>query len=554
PCEEPLWDSWLDPRASVDRDLRTQTAGFCQSAKVWFETTFSTAMVESRLAETILLAKTSIDSRDVFLRLEVFQSPQDALRMLQELSNDQTPGLSSRNCRYHFSRIVESLIELIGRTPSPDLTLRNIVSIGNSLGGKSVLWELFSEHMLLMELYTRLCGTSPYLVQILLSNPGMIDDLLDSLMLERIPDQSGFQTALDSLCKGAQDIESVVLSFKNAMHLAIGVRDILGRENITEIHRALADVHEICIDKLAQEAYRNVAKTQPTPRHSDQSKVDYAVVLLGKLASREPNYHSDISMLVLYDSPIANHGIFFQQVAQKLIQLANRVSRFGRPFELKAWQFLGGKSSSLAWTTDQLLRSFETSEVHIEHRMNLYTARIIGNSKFASVSEAAIEGFLHAQDWSKQDSFDLVQWRRELEQTATEENIKRGWGGTLDVEVLAHLFYAKHLHTSSHPWLRGTVERLEALRKNGVLSPPTALQLRDAYYFLRSVESGLRLMNTKLRHDLPKDPLELSKLAYALQLPNAEELIGACDHYRNSIQQLAQRHYAQVRAQIIAGG
>jgi glutamate-ammonia-ligase adenylyltransferase len=186
--------------------------------------------------------------------------------------------------------------------------------------------------------------------------------------------------------------------------------------------------------------------------------------------------------------------------------------------------------------------------------MNLYTARIIGNSKFASVSEAAIEGFLHAQDWSKQDSFDLVQWRRELEQTATEENIKRGWGGTLDVEVLAHLFYAKHLHTSSHPWLRGTVERLEALRKNGVLSPPTALQLRDAYYFLRSVESGLRLMNTKLRHDLPKDPLELSKLAYALQLPNAEELIGACDHYRNSIQQLAQRHYAQVRAQIIAGG
>jgi len=545
-------NDWLDRENSTNPPEPVQSEVLIDQAKSWFETTFGTSTVGSPLAETILSGRDDAISKSTSGALAKFESGENALRMLQELASEEITALSSRNCRYHFSKIVESLLERIAATPSPDLTLRNIVSTAKSLGGKGVLWELFSSHSLLMELYTRLCSTSPYLVQILLSNPGMIDDLLDSLMLERIPDYAGFQAALETLCKGIADIEPVVLSFRNAMHLAIGVRDILGRESITEIHRALADVHEVCLRKLAQQAYRNVAAKQPEPKKSDGSPIEYSILLIGKLASREPNYHSDISMLILYDSKLANHGMFFQQVAQRLIQSSNRITRFGRLFELKAWQFLGDKSSGSAWTLDQLLLSIELPDVQIQQRMNLYTARLIGDSPFAAIAESRIERFLQSQEWSKQHAFELVEWRRELERTATPENIKRGWGGTLDVEVLAHMFYAKHLHTPKHPWLRGTIERLEALRKNGVLSPQVALQLRDAYYFLRSVESGLRLMNTTLRHDLPKEPLELSKLAYVLQLPDREQLVESCEHYRQTIHDVAQRYYTQFRAQVVA--
>ena len=525
---------------------------FYRLAKDWFESRFQTALIESDLAQRILLGNDSRLSRSTSQGLSVFASPEQALGMLQQLASEEIQALSSRNCRYHFSKIIEPLLVQIAKTPSPELTLRNFVSVGSSLGGKGVLWELFSSHKLLMELYTRLCGTSPYLVQILLSNPGMIDDLLDSLMLQRIPDFQGFQSALEALCKGNQEIEPVVISFRNAMHLAIGVRDILGRENITEIHRALADVHEVCLGQLAQAAYKTVASKYAEPKHPDGKPIEFATMLIGKLASREPNYHSDISMLILFDSTQPSHGVFFQQVAQKMIQMANRVTRFGRLFELKSWSFQGERSSALAWNVDQLLTAIGSTEIPIEHRMNLYTARIVGQGPWVAQAESAIEKFLHHQSWSKQDSFELVQWRRSLESTASPENIKRGWGGTLDVEVLAHIYYAKHLHTPKHPWLRGTIERLEALRKNGVLSPQVALHLRDAYYFLRGVESGLRLMNTKLRHDLPKDPLELSKLAYVLQLPQREQLIESCEHYRQTISDLAQPQYAQFRANVVS--
>ena len=535
-----------EPQVWLDPDLASR----------WFEETFGSRPIESRLSQSILLpcpfptaANDLVEDRGTWTEWTL---PLSAQQMLGECAQEQITALSSRNCRYHFSRIVDSLVKRVGKTPSPDLTLRNIVATGKSLGGKGVLWELFASHALLMDLYIRLCGTSPYLVQILLSNPGMIDDLLDSLMLERIPDYQGFESALGALCKGTQQIESVVLSFRNAMHLAIGVRDILGRENITEIHRALADVHEVCLRSLVSQAYRTVAALHTPPRNPDGTPVEYAVMLIGKLASREPNYHSDVSMLILYDSSVASHGVFFQQVAQKLISMANRVTRFGRLFELKAWQPMGPQGSPMAWNPELLMQAIERSDLPIEQRMNLYTARVIGESAYAERTESAFERFLQGKEWSKQHAFALVEYRRGLELSASPENIKRGWGGTLDVEVLVHAFYAKHLHKPKYPWLRGTVERLEALRKSGVISPQVALVLRDAYHFLRSVESGLRLMNTKLRHDLPKDPLELSKLAYVLQLPDREQLIESCEHYRRTVQDVAQRHYAQWRSEIIA--
>jgi hypothetical protein len=39
-----------------------------------------------------------------------------------------------------------------------------------------------------------------------------------------------------------------------------------------------------------------------------------------------------------------------------------------------------------------------------------------------------------------------------------------------------------------------------------------------------------------------------------LQLPDREQLIESCEHYRRTVQDVAQRHYAQWRSEIIASG
>ncbi|MEQ1831193.1 MAG: hypothetical protein ABL921_34925, partial [Pirellula sp.] len=66
--------------------------------------------------------------------------------------------------------------------------------------------------------------------------------------------------------------------------------------------------------------------------------------------------------------------------------------------------------------------------------------------------------------------------------------------------------------------------------------------LRDGYNFLRGVESGIRLMNTLARHDLPSSEYELSRLAYVLQIENGRELEIQCDRIRLETRALYQKY------------
>src|SRR4029079_19572799 len=100
------------------------------------------------------------------------------------LSTERISFLSTRRCRHFLASIAPKLLESIAATPDPDFTLINLTKDSESLGGTGELWELFSFKPPTLNLYVRRCATSPYLSNILVSSPGMIDDLMDSLLLD----------------------------------------------------------------------------------------------------------------------------------------------------------------------------------------------------------------------------------------------------------------------------------------------------------------------------------------------------------------------------------
>ena len=91
------------------------------------------------------------------------------------------------------------LLGAIAATPDPDATLGNLVAVSDSLGGKGVLWELFSCHPPSLDLTVRLCSSSPFLATLLVGNPGMIDELLDSLLIPRLPTPAELDASLADL-------------------------------------------------------------------------------------------------------------------------------------------------------------------------------------------------------------------------------------------------------------------------------------------------------------------------------------------------------------------
>ncbi len=103
-----------------------------------------------------------------------------------------------------------------------------------------------------MELMVRLCATTPYLSGILTNNPGMIDELIDSLLMNRLPSSQRLEAHSIELCRGAADIELILHSFKNSAHLTIGVRDMLGKESLEATHQAIGDTAEACLRRMIE--------------------------------------------------------------------------------------------------------------------------------------------------------------------------------------------------------------------------------------------------------------------------------------------------------------
>src|SRR5690606_13185775 len=112
------------------------------------------------------------------------------------LAEERIRFLSTRRCRHFLASIVPRLLPAIAATADPDQTLVNLSKVSDSLGGKGVLWELFSFNPPSLRMYVELCASSPYLSGILVSNPGMIDELMDSLVLDKLPSRGWLESHL----------------------------------------------------------------------------------------------------------------------------------------------------------------------------------------------------------------------------------------------------------------------------------------------------------------------------------------------------------------------
>ena len=166
-----------------------------------------------------------------------FRDIQGAYHNLTQLASETVPFLPSRRCRHFLASIAPQLLRALAETPDPDMALVNLEKVTASLGAKCVLWELFNFNAPSLRLYVELCANSQFLTEILVNNPGMSDELLDSLVLNQPRSVEELQAELAELCRGATDLDPILHSFQDKELLRIGVRDILGKDSIKRRRR-----------------------------------------------------------------------------------------------------------------------------------------------------------------------------------------------------------------------------------------------------------------------------------------------------------------------------
>jgi len=131
------------------------------------------------------------------------------------------------------------------------------------------------------------------------------------------------------------------------------------------------------------------------------------------------------------------------------------------------------------------------------------------------VMEAVTQG-AYGLPWKPELAEEIRQMRERLEASRSERDLKRGFGGIVDVEFLVQLFQIKYGRDLPELRTTNTWEALAGLRSRELLAQEEYTTVLASYNFLRLVESRLRIVHNLSLDELPEKPEDLEKLARRL--------------------------------------
>ncbi|NBV46515.1 MAG: bifunctional [glutamate--ammonia ligase]-adenylyl-L-tyrosine phosphorylase/[glutamate--ammonia-ligase] adenylyltransferase [Planctomycetia bacterium] len=496
-----------------------------------------------------------------------------AWQTLRALAEERVRFLSSRRCRHFLAAIAPRLLAAIATTPDPDASLTTLGAVADSLGGKGVLWELFSFHPPSLDLTVRLCASSPFLAGLLVGNPGMIDELLDGLMIDELPAPEAVGAELVELCRGAVDPEPILHAFKASQQLRIGVRDILGRGDVAAVTAALSAIPAAILPVVVAREEARLVERLGEPLAGEGAtagrRAGAVVLAMGKFGGGEMNYASDVDVMFLYDhdgqtchgrrgrrsAEGTTNAHFFGELAQRTTRLFNRSTASGRLYEMDSRLRPAGRSGAAAISLDELARYFAPDgPATVTERQALLKARVVVGAPEAAARALEIVGAAsYGHAWTAADVAALREARLRLEAGAKATNLKRGPGGMVDIECIVQVLQL--VHGGGDPRLRSpqTLAGLVALQAAGHVADDEFRFLEAAYRRLRLIEGRLRLLDATARHDFPAAPAEQRRLAHLLSAPDATSLLAELEELTAGIRRCFDSVFDRTGAGLASG-
>ncbi|WP_417448820.1 bifunctional [glutamine synthetase] adenylyltransferase/[glutamine synthetase]-adenylyl-L-tyrosine phosphorylase [Kordiimonas sp.] len=261
-----------------------------------------------------------------------------------------------------------------------------------------------------------------------------------------------------------------------------------------------------------------------TPNLSRKS--GYFVLGMGKLGAHELNYSSDIDLIVLYD-PVrtgytGNKSVSqcFVRLTQELVQILEQRTMHGYVFRTDLRLRPDPGATPVAISVDAALSYYHSMAVNWE-RSAMIKARVVAGDK------AAGDDYLETiTRWVWRKNMDFValkdiaaiknQINRHYGQTNTVfrgYDVKLGQGGIREIEFYAQV--NQLLHAGRHPSLRvrGTLEALDALAMEQLISPAAHKELLDSYRFLRTLEHRIQMVDDAQTHQIPEQEIAIDRIA-----------------------------------------
>ncbi len=449
----------------------------------------------------------------------------------------------------------------IDACPDPERAMNNLDRFIHGVGTRAFFYELLLDRPELVPRLAALFAASEYLSSYIASHPRLIEPIFSDpnvLLLSRDELLSGLRDIRRQLeDEGQRDETELGLDalrlFHNRELVNVGLLDQGGKITRAEADRALSEIAEVCVEeglKFARAEMAKAAAGLPAAARAGE----FLVVGMGKLASMEITYGSDLDVIFLYDVEGADETSlleaqeYFVRLAQKLIWVLQTRTGEGVCYLIDARLRPSGNQGMLVTSLASFERYHATSAQVWERQALLRARPVAGGARLGRAFEGLRLQILRRPapaDLGKELHRIRLRMESELAQETTRRrDFKTGRGGLLDVETVVQFLQLRH--GAANPELLavdGVVEHLTRLESLGLLAVDDARALRSGWQFLQLLSSRLRIVENRSISDLDEERGDLDSLALRLGYSSPQRAGGA----RRALLEDYRRHSGVIR-------
>lgn len=371
-----------------------------------------------------------------------------------------------------------------------------------------------------LEIVSAIVSYSNFLTDIVVQNPGLLYQVLDDeYLLKQITEENLNDEIKNNIgrYKSINSKLNYLKQIKKRYILKIGLADILGFNELTETTSQLSTLAVSLLSALF-----NICRHEIEIKYNVQIPEDsYCLTSLGKLGGNELNYSSDVDLMLFYEKDyIPSAGLnkeYFELLNETVllfIKSASQITEKGYLYRIDFRLRPDGKNSPLCRPITDYMRYYEARGENWERQMLIKLNFISGNSGLFYSFYYYLQGFVYPSSPAGSIKEEISKIKNNIERKIEgADNVKLFSGGIRDIE-----FSVQALQLLNGGKLRAlrngnTLEAIELLFENGLLTGQESSALIKAYIFYRKTEHFLQLMNDRQTHLIPDDKETLIKLA-----------------------------------------